>query len=286
MFNLKFNMRKLNSVLLFLCLTLLSDAQSPVLPVIFETEKSLREKIILLRAESANDEKSDSLNQEILTLFSGVLAMNESFFYTWPELDMIGKVLSADQKVKVFTWHRQNSKGEYSYSGIIQQRIPIKKENDEILIHILSDNSGNITSQETQFLAADNWLGALYYSIKDLRFRRQTYYVLLGFDFNTVFSNKKIIEILKLDDNKVVFGGEIKKESNIVRRLIFEYSSEIVMTLRFDQKLQKIVFDHLAPIDPMFQGVHRFYVPNGSYDALVFQKGEFRLIKDVDARNY
>ena len=198
---------------------------------------------------------------------------------------MIGKIQSGDQKVKIFTWNMQNKKGEHIYSGIIQQRIPRKRETDSILIHVLKDNSHNIINSENQTLDAGNWLGALYYSINDFSFRKRTYYVLLGFDFNNNFSNKKIIEILRLDDNKPEFGGEIQKETNIVRRLIFEYSSEIVMTLRFDQKLKKVVFDHLTPIEPMFQGVHRFYVPNGTYDALIFDKGKFILVNDVDARN-
>jgi hypothetical protein len=116
--------------------------------------------------------------------------------------------------------------------------------------------------------------------------RRKTWYALLGFDFNTRFSHKKIVEVLHFDHNKPIFGASIETGKDQVKRLIFEYSSEIVMSLRYNEKLQQIVFDHLSPMAPIFTGVYRFYVPDGSYDALRFNKGIFSLETDVDARNY
>lgn len=233
-----------------------------------------------------SDTKKDSLNKELVKYFSEILSSQESFFYTWPLLDMIGKARSSDDKLNVYSWHIQDEKSNYIYYSIVQQRIPSRRKGDAILIHSLSDKSDKIKSPENQLLDKDNWYGALYYSITPFSFRRDIWYILLGFDFNTNFSNKKIIEILKSDNNTLLLGGEIRNEKDTLKRLIFEYSSHIAMTLRYDDKLGKIVFDHLRPLETVLQGNYRFYVPDGSYDALRFYKGAFILERDVDARNY
>ena len=68
-------------------------------------------------------------------------------------------------------------------------------------------------------------------------------------------------------------------------RIVFEYSSEVAMTLRYDENLGKIVFDHLAPLHPIYHEVYQFYGPDGSYDAFEFREGIWVKQEDVDARN-
>jgi len=107
----------------------------------------------------------------------------------------------------------------------------------------------------------------------------------MGFDFNNNFSNKKLIEVLTLDHKgEPAFGGEFRKEMQKVKRVIFEYSSEAVMSMNWDQKLKMIVLDHLSPSDPVLVNNYRFYTPDRSFDAFRFHKGVFLLEKDVDAR--
>ena len=75
-------------------------------------------------------------------------------------------------------------------------------------------------------------------------------------------------------------------KKNTVTRFILEYSSEIVISMRFDPRLAMIVFDHIEPFQPILKGNFRFYGPDGSYDGFTFDNGEFIYQKDVDARNY
>ena len=86
-------------------------------------------------------------------------------------------------------------------------------------------------------------------------------------------------------DGVPAFGGEFQLELQKVKRMILEYSAQLVVSIKFDEKLQMIVLDHLAPFETMFTGNYRFYGPDGSYDGLKFEKGSFLLQKDVDARN-
>jgi hypothetical protein len=252
---------------------------------ITQNEVKLREHFELLRSDIPDTEK-DSLNTAITGIFSSILIRPESFFYPWHELDMIGKIKTNDMQLNLFTWHMEKSNNIYEYYGILQYRIPGKKKKDKIMVFPLADKSVSLKNPEKPVLTPDNWYGSLYYSVSAFTHRKKTWYALLGFDFNDAFSHKKCIEILHFENNKPVFGGEIKLEKDEVARLIFEYSSNVVMSLRYDDKVQKVVFDHLVPLEPIFKGFYRFYVPDGSYDALTFSNGTFTLEKDVDARNY
>ena len=172
---------------------------------VLRNETILRNYFISLQS-SSDDVEKDSINTAILDIFSTILAIPESFFYTWPELDMIGKIKSDDMLVNIFTWHAQKSDNEYKYYGIIQHRTPGKKNDDILNIFLLNDVSTSLKNPEKSELSHDNWYGALYYSMTTNHFRRKTWYALLGFDFNSRFSNKKIIEILHFDHDKPVFG--------------------------------------------------------------------------------
>jgi len=277
-------MRLITVILVFVTLPIFGQSD-PDLSSITSAEKKLREYFLMLQPEN-NDVIKDSVNNVILKVFQECLASPVSFFYPWPELDMIGKVKSEDNRVKVFTWHIQKNDNTYIYYGIIQHRIPGRRKEDNISVFLLNDLSSSQKNAELLELSTDTWYGALYFSASMHTHRRKTWYSLLGFDFNDNFSNKKIIEVLHFEQDKPVFGAEIKTETETVKRLIFEYSSNVVMALRFDDNLKQIVFDHLSPIESIFKGMYRFYVPDGSYDALKFRKGSFSLEKDVDARNY
>jgi len=43
--------------------------------------------------------------------------------------------------------------------------------------------------------------------------------------------------------------------------------------------------DHLAPMEPVFEGDRSYYGPDFSYDALDYQEGKWMLIEDVELRN-
>ena len=271
-------------VFLLMTVSGLSGQKTTDLFSIPENERKLRDDFNKLYSD-ISDEVKDSLNTSITEMFKSSLSIPGSFFYTWPELNMIGKLKSDDMQVNVFTWHIVKKDNSCVYHGILQYHVPTGRKKNQTTVYLLTDKSASIKQPEKEELYPENWYGALYYSISTHTFRRKKWYTLLGYDFNNEFSNKKIVEIVQFNKNKPVFGETIITESGQVKRLIFEYSSNVVMTLRFDEKLQQIVFDHLAPVEPVFRGSYRFYAPDGSHDALRFSRGKFTLNRDVDARN-
>jgi len=232
----------------------------------------------------------DSINEVIINKLSVLLITWDGFHYKWDALDNIGKVTSEDNKIRIFSWYLKNPSGKYEYFGVVALRNEGKREkkhNNEFSVFVLNDQSHKMREAASLLLSYDNWFGAVYYQIKTFRYRRNTWYALTGFDFNDDFSNKKLIEILTINkNNEPEFGGAFLNGENEIKRMIFEYSSQIAMSLGFDEKLDMFVYDHLSPFEPIFKGSYRFYGPDGSFDGIRFEKGEFIIEKDVDARNY
>jgi hypothetical protein len=254
-------------------------------------ESSIFQKETILQAyfkalyQSDNNNTTDSINSLILKNFSSALQSPETFTYKWDSLNMIGRLASSDKKLNIYTWYTKNSKGNFAYYGFIQYNEGSKKK-PKIKLYTLNDKSKGMKNPETLTLSTENWLGCLYFNVYVFTYRRNTYYTLLGYNFNNDYSNKKYLDQLTFNNaGEAVFGGEFQTEYQKVKRVIFEYSSQLVATIRFDEKLQMIVFDHLSPFESMFTGNYRFYGPDGSYDGFVFHKGEFLLRKDIDARN-
>ena len=60
------------------------------------------------------------------------------------------------------------------------------------------------------------------------------------------------------------------------RRLIFEYSDNAVMSLKYHPKLEKIVYDYLEPNSSELKGVYEYYGPAlNRFDALILGKGKW-----------
>ena len=76
------------------------------------------------------------------------------------------------------------------------------------------------------------------------------YYTLLSWDLNDKYSRKKIIDVMYFSGkNKIKFGLPIfkknKKESQ--KRVILEYDSKTSVSVKYHEKDQRIVFNHLIP---------------------------------------
>ena len=57
------------------------------------------------------------------------------------------------------------------------------------------------------------------------------------------------------------------------------------MTIQYEEKAKRFVFDHLAPSKPIYQNQFEYYGPDFSYDALEYRKGKWVLVENVDVRN-
>ena len=262
---------KLSGVLLFLLgFISLANAQMAV------AEEDIRAKFELLLAAKSDSVKIKICN-EIEDSFEQVLLEEESFTYPFAKLDRMGKISSPDLKFRIYNWNCVFSDGSYRYFGILQY-----KEKSKFKIQILTDVKG--ANMFTSYLP-NNWPGALYYRIIPFKSKGNTSYVLLGWDGNNVSSNKKLIEVITFGKTGITFGKPvISWRGKMLNRVIFEYAKQARMSIEYQEKENRIVFDHLAPSSPNYQNQFEYYGPDFTHDALIYNKGIWELRENIDVR--
>jgi len=250
---------------------------------LIDEENWLKDKYEELYSLELDNEKEE-VNDLIINRFEKILTSQGSFDYPFDSLLRIGKIWSPDQKIRLITWNIPQSDGTHVYYGFLQYRL--KKRKSHTLIR-LNDRSAEIKQPELAELSADNWFGALYYDILLNKYARKKYYTLLALDYNDLFSHKKLVDVLTFtSEGRPVFGKDIFQDGNTIqKRIIFEYSPNVAMTLRYNNELNMIVFDHLSPIEPALEGNFKFYAPDLSFDGLEFHKGKWIYRADLDVRN-
>jgi len=265
--------------LFFAVLPLRSQTTEPAL-----TEDHLSRLFTQFRNTGTLEEKHQ-LNDSIINYMSMNLLHPESFTYRFDSLrKRVGILNSDDGQIRIFTWNIPMSAFQHEYHGIIQV---YKRREDTCQVHVLSNQIRNIPDLLHVQTDKDMWPGALYYGIRKDKVGRNVIYTLMGFNFHERYSDKKIIEILHFDnDMNPLFGKPVfNTPAGIQHRVVFEYSGEVAMNLRYNPDLKMIVYDHLAPIEPELAEHPRFYAPDFSYDGYKFKKGFWEYQADLDVRN-
>ncbi|MGB4654671.1 MAG: hypothetical protein WBH98_04485 [Bacteroidales bacterium] len=213
-------------------------------------------------------------------------------------IDGISKIKSSDEKVQIFTWGFASSTGRSMYYGLVRL-------NNGKVFKLTSRNSNCNQVYPDNIYYPEDWYGAIYYDIVKEKYKRQTYYLLLGWKAGDQNCKCKLIEPLVITDDGIVkFGSPIiVNENGIFNREVFKHKPDASFVLKYDQqyiKVQKrnkikykkvnmVVFDHLISIapknSPMFNE-GKFKVPAGdSYDGFIFKEGKWRKVKNIEARN-
>jgi hypothetical protein len=245
-----------------------------------QSQKMLAQKFELLYSDDS-DSAHIVLNNRIIMDFENALRQENSFDFDFEKLSKISKLISEDKKLKIYTWHIQFTDGNFKYFGFVQY-----KNKKRIELITLYDKSNEISNPENKSLTADNWYGVLYYKIITKKIKGQGYYTLLGWDGNTNFSNKKLIDVITFTEGIAQFGVPIfQYQNNIQNRIIFEFGEQVNMVLRYDSDYKMIIWDHLAPSQKQFEGQYQYYGPDFSYDGLIFRKGLWNFAEKITPLN-
>lgn len=223
-----------------------------------------------------------ALYHSIDSMFEAALELPGSANYRWEKLDQIGKLKSDDGSLRVYSWLYMADRNTYHYSCFFQ--VIDRKGNAEIFK--LKQSRSPEAKGEEYPQTLEDWHGKIYYGLHQSKYRRKTLYTLMGMDFNNMNSSMKSVEVIAIQRGKPVFRDDQFLDGGTVKdRMIFEYSNEVAISVRYNQELDLIVFDHLVPFHPLYHGNYQFYGPDGSYDGLKFQEGIWVMVEDVDARN-
>ena len=255
-------------------------AQEPDYLEFVKSETRLQQLFSQLYTDSLSD--VDAVLDTIRIEMTEALNMQGSMDFPWMRLDKIGIITSEDNRLRIFTWHIMDDFDHYRYFGFIQ--VGMKKGKSRL--YELKDNNKLQRGVMKLDQSREDWYGKLYYQVLTNQYKRKTYYTLLGMDFNSSRSIIKSVEVIALQRNaphferSLFFNGRDR-----VDRLVLEYSSQVAISVRYDQGTDMITFDHLVPFHPIYENNFEFYGPDGSIDGLEFSGGIWNYQDDIDARN-
>lgn len=253
-------------------------AKSPDLRAVRDSASAL---FPLLRTGDDSDRMMASMRLE--QLLSGWFAQAANFPTDLDSLPFLGQLRSSDGRLLLTCWNYVKEDGQLRYHCIVFYRDG-KKEG---VVHTAFEHNDIDWQKVTRkVIAPQDWYGALYYRVVTTRYRKRTWYTLLGWDGHTTLTNRKVVDVLNVENGRFSLGAPMfVQDRRPAYRLVYEYANDATMSLNWDERQKMIVMDHLAPEDGRLKGQYQFYGPDFSYDGLRFEKGKWVLTEDLDARN-
>lgn len=265
----------------FFVFSFLSFAQGSTY-LLEKAEERLYKQLTELR-NTRNDAQLDALNEQFSEEVKKVLEMEGAFDYPFASLNTMGKIYSDDKLIRIFSWNVQYEDLSHDFKSFILKK---DERRGKVSVIELKRQKQHLNGLQFETIGADNWYGALYYDVIDVKRRNRTYYTLLAYDPNNQRSSIKLIDVLYFTGNQPHFGAAIfDARHNRATRIIFEHSAEATMSLRYDKQRKMIIFDHLSPESPTMKEFREFYVPDMSYDAYQWDGKQWNLLEDIIAVN-
>lgn len=206
--------------------------------------------------------------------FDTLLQKPESFDYAWDSLRnrTVSIITSTDGKVRLYTWNLVLTNGDFKNFGYLQVK---KKKKVELypLLDTLKKFNKDLLDAE---LESAEWMGALYYGIREFKQRGKKMYLLFGFDGSTINSNKAMLDVLWFSKEGPMFGAPAFRQSDADPsaecRVVYEFHNDVRMLLRYEDFKKVIVADKLTPAFQEAAGNYYYYIPSGDYDVYALSK--------------
>lgn len=202
-----------------------------------------------------------------------------SFDFPFDSVKSFRVVYSPDRKFRIITWFVNINDIAYRFYGAIQMNNP-----KTLQLYSLVDYTDHIRNPKDTITGSKKWFGAEYYSI--LPPDEKGNYILLGWKGVSDLISSRIIDVVHFDGNNPVFGAPIFKYSGKPQaRVIFSYTRQATMMLKYLPEKHIILFDHLSPPDTTLKGKPEYYGPDLTYDAFSYSVGLWNLEKDLKLSN-
>ena len=208
------------------------------------------------------------------------LINKNSFYFPFDSLVSISKQYPADSSFRIITWQMLINEKVVRQHGAIQ----MKTADGSLKLFPLIDKS-DVTTKTTDTIADNRaWMGAVYYKIVEKSFEGKKYYTLLGFDENTMSTDKKVIEVVTFNDGKPQFGGRYfvmeNGKPNTMARYELEYKKQTSPKLGYDDGLDMIVMEHLVS-ETNEPNKKYTLVPDGDYEGFKWINGRWVYVAKI-----
>ncbi len=241
-------------------------------PQIKVYEDSLQALTLTIMTDSIQSNRLAAFDQ-FNDLFEKTLSIQNSFSYPFDSLQAVSIKYPEDRSFRIFTLQLYVDENNYQYFGAIQMNSP------ELKWRKLTDLSEEVESLAYEKLGADNWYGAVYYNLIECEDKQGKYYLLFGYDGYRLYNKRKLIDVLRIDGDRISFGDPVfaKEEKGrspiTTNRLVLEYSVEASIKLNYDPSLEVIIFDHLRMVGSSYPGQEDTNIPDGTYQGYKLKKG-------------
>ena len=228
----------------FILIVLLSNTgQSLAQGDIVSHEKNLMESSEALITSKDKDKRLAAF-ASVTSILEMALKDPNSFEYPFDSLKYLSIQYPQDSTFRIFSWQLYLDVNEYKYGGCIQEKTTNK-------LTFLSDQSKDYMDPYFDQGSPEEWYGSVYYRIHDYESERGTEYLLFGYNAYQLLEHQKIVDVLSFKNGIPQFGAASFFQPDAAqaeyRRLVFTYSAETSFKLNFDENLDLIIIDHLAP---------------------------------------
>lgn len=268
----------------------LSDADKKYYANLEDSLKHISQRIFF----SKIDKNKFEANKQFIALWNVILKDEKSIQYPFDNLKKdVSLLMAPDKKFRIITWNIVKEDQTHAFFGFIQvnnsktiKKGLFKKETTrQYDLFSLADKSATVKTPENYIADPSKWFGMLYV---DCIKSDDDFYTLIAWDGNDKLTQRKFIDILSFkSDGTPIFGKDVFKfPGKFAKRIMFEYASEVAMSLKYNASRKQIIFSHLAPnnLDPTLEGQFQYYGPDGSFDALEMKKGKWVYEPAIDIR--
>jgi hypothetical protein len=234
-----------------------------------------------------NDAYKKQANDKFSAMLKKALMVPGSFTYPFDSITTMSKLTSPDKKFRIINWDVPRYDETIGFFGFIQSYNP---KTQQYTLYELHDQGSASATAELSAGTPDKWFGMLYYKIIPSETEKDTY-IMLAWQGYTGIITRKIIDILSFNAEGVpTFGKAIFRRppagyKSTAKRIVFQYSAQLYMSLEYNEGKKMIMYDHLAPPDPSLDGQYQFYGPSFQVDALTYTNKAWVCQENVDARN-
>lgn len=225
----------------------------------------------------------DSLNQRFKSELRAFLGQEGVFQRDLSRINNMMQLVGPKERFAVFTWQCPDADYKYTRHGLIAV-----ETRSEIKVIPLTDAMDELGDWTSVYGKPERWPGAIYYQMVPFPDDKEKF-LLLGFAPGEPL-NQKIIEVLEIDKRgRVRFGAKVfrveKWMDRILKkaplRLILKYNAKYSTSVRWNEKNEMVIMDHLAPPDVKMKGLYIMYGPDFTYDGLYYEDDWWHLSEGV-----
>jgi hypothetical protein len=219
-------------------------------------------------------------NEYFIRLMKRFLRTEGSFQHANKKLSQkINIISSPDNVFKIYNWEVVQATDLGRYYGVIQL-------SDGQLRPLIDISDKIIRGTEDSTFANGRWFGCIYYNILQREIAGQQIYFLLGWNGNSLNSERKIVEAFGFNSQgQIQFGAplfvsiERGKRKN-VNRFVLEYQRGAKVSMNFDKETNQIIMDHCE--SQIGDPAKRYtYIPDGTYDGLTWDGTKWIMSENV-----